>query len=64
MTTVFVLFIYIIGIWISYFQIQKWSDEEVKSREDFQTVLLLSLLSWGIYPLYGIVWLIKKIKED
>ena len=64
MTTFIILAIYIVGVWVAYNQIQRWSDHEITEKDEYQTLFMLSMLSWAIYPLYGLVWLIKKGREE
>ena len=64
MTIFITLAIYIIGVWAAFFQIHHWSQKEVKDGDEYQTLFMLSMLSWLIYPLYGLVWLIRKGKEE
>ena len=64
MTTFIILAIYIIGVWAAFFQLQRWNQKEVKDGDEHQTLFILSMLSWLIYPLYGLVWLIRKGKEE
>ena len=64
MTTFITLSIYIIGVWVAFFQLQHWSQKKVKDGDEYQTLFMLSMLSWLIYPLYGLVWLIRKGKEE
>ena len=49
---------------MAYNQIQRWSDHEITEKDEYQTLFMLSMLSWAIYPLYGLVWLIKKGREE
>ena len=62
--TFITLVVYILGVYIAYFQIQKWTEHEAISEYDYQTLFLLSLFSWLIYPIFGLVWLFKKIQEE
>ena len=64
MTTFITLAIYIVGVWMAYNQIQRWSDHEITEKDEYQTLFMLSMLSWAVYPLYGLVWLIKKAREE
>lgn len=57
------LAVYIIGVWVAYFQIQRWCKKNT-SEEYYQMVFLLSTLSWAVYILYGIAWLFKNQKEE
>lgn len=49
---------------MAYNQIQHWSDHEITEKDEYQTLFLLSMLSWAIYPLYGLVRLFKKAREE
>ena len=64
MSTTIILAIYILGVYTAYIQVQKWANHEVKESDEYQTLHMLSLLSWFIYPLYFIVWLIRKAQEE
>ena len=52
--------IYAAGVYMAYFQIQRWGEAEITKVEDWHTLFRLSLLSWLIYPLYGVVQLFRK----
>ena len=52
--------IYIIGILVARIQLQFWMKDRILLDEDYQTVVVLSALSWAIYPAY----LINKILDD
>lgn len=62
--TFITLVVYVLGVYVAYFQIQKWTKHEAISEYDYQTLFLLSLFSWLIYPIFGLVWLFKKIQEE
>lgn len=64
MKTWIVLIVYIAGVFAAYFQIQRWERHEATSRDEYQTLFMLSMLSWIIYPLYGIICLIRKAEEE
>ena len=64
MTTFIVMAIYILGVYIAFFQLQKWADHEVKEHDEYQVLFMLSLLSWLIYPLYWIVSIFKNCGEE
>lgn len=63
MTTFITLAIYIVGVWMAYNQIQRWSDHEVTEKDEYQTLFMLSMFSWLIYPLYALVRIYKKCGE-
>lgn len=62
MTAIIVL--YLIGIEIAWFQLLLWKDIEIphKGEEEFN-LLLCSLLSWLVYVIAFIIWLIHKINK-
>lgn len=64
MMTLIVLLVYVSGVYLAYYQIQKWADHDVKEGEEYQTLHMLSLLSWLIYPIYGLVWIFRKCREE
>jgi bacteriorhodopsin len=64
MMTFTVLAIYILGVIMAFYQLQEWHKEEARNIKEFQTLFMLSMLSWLIYPIYGVVWLIKNYGED
>lgn len=63
MVTFIVLLVYISGVYAAYFQIQRWAKHELNDEDEYQTLFVLSLFSWLIYPLYGLIWLMKKNKK-
>ena len=64
MTTFIAMAIYILGVYIAYFQIQKWAGHEVTDHDEYQMLFLLSLLSWLIYPLYWLVLIFRNCGEE
>lgn len=62
-TTFIILVVYILGVYTAYYQIQRWADYEVSGEDEYRTLFLLSLFSWLIYPIFGLIWLIRKVKE-
>lgn len=64
MAAIIVLTIYIVGVYVAYFQVQKWADHEVQDKDEYQMLFMLSLLSWLVYPLYVVVWIIRKEQEE
>lgn len=64
MDTLIILAVYILGVYTAYFQLQKWADHKVTDTDEYQTLFMLSLISWLIFPIYGIVCLIRKVKEE
>lgn len=64
MTALVIAILYIVGVWVAFLQMRLWSDTKALEGEDHLVLFMCSLISWGIYPLYGLVWLINKIGED
>ena len=62
--TLIVLAVYILGVYIAFFQLQKWADHKVGNNDEYQTLFVLCLISWLIFPIYGIVYLIRKVEEE
>ena len=64
MTTLIVLAVYVLGEYIAFFQLQKWADHKATTDEEYQTIFMLSLFSWLIFPIYGIVCITRKAKGE
>lgn len=64
MVTLIVLLVYISGVYLAYIQIQKWAGRVVQEDDEYQTLHMLSLLSWFIYPIYWLVWMFRKCWEE
>ena len=64
-TSEFIVFIlYVIGIIVAYFQLQRWSDSPVTDDEEYQALFAFSLLSWLVYPIYIIARILNKTGEE
>lgn len=59
MTTIIVLAVYISGVWAAYYQLLYWYDKNEEDSYEPQKHFMLSMLSWFVYPLYGVLWLIN-----
>ena len=44
--------IYLIGVLVARIQLRFWLKDQILLKEDHQTVVMLSALSWAIYPAY------------
>lgn len=64
MSTFIILAIYILGVYTAYHQVQKWVDHKVADNDEYQMLFMISLLSWLVYPVYGLVLIFKKCGED
>jgi hypothetical protein len=59
-----ILIIYACGVYMAYFHLQSWAERKSATPEEFHTVFQLSLLSWLVYPLYGLMYLFKECEGD
>ena len=64
MMTIIVLLVYIVGVYMAYFQIQRWAGHKLGDWDEYEAVFTFSLFSWLVYPIYGVVWLINKSQEE
>jgi hypothetical protein len=64
MLTTIVLAVYIAGVYVAFLQLQKWAGHTVSKEDEYQILFILSLLSWMVFPLYGLVWIIHELMED
>ena len=64
MVTFVVLALYIMGVYTAYHQIQRWAEHDFTTKEDFYSLFKASLLSWVVYPLYGLAYLFKECEGD
>ena len=64
MVTLIVLVLYIIGTWTAYEQLIDWSNGTLSKEEDYRKVFLLSSLSWLLFPLYGLLCIIRKVEGE
>lgn len=53
--------VWLIGAIVAWFQIKHWSKGNELTPEDRQTMIILSLLSWAIYPISALEWLTEYI---
>ena len=56
------LLIYLIGVFVAQMQLHYWTRNLLLSEEEFDTMLSLCLLSWGIYPVYFIYNILEYLK--
>lgn len=64
MITLIILAIYILGVYTAYFQMPKLTDHKVANEDEYQALFTLSLFSWLIFLIYGIVYVIRKAKGE
>ncbi len=62
--TLIILAIYVIGVYLAYFNLIKWCKNKPKEEEEYNILFTLSLISWLIFPIYLIIWAINKAGED
>jgi hypothetical protein len=60
-----IILLWIIGVIIAWFQIQKWDNEYTPQDPGGYFILgMASLLSWGIYVIYAVNKIGECINED
>lgn len=62
--TIIVLAAYLAGVWVAYFQLLRWHGKKTSCIHEAQVLFMLSMLSWFIYPVYWMAWLIKCDREE
>ena len=63
METAIVLAIYIVGVYVAYFQLKRWNTDNLRDDDEYLTLFVVSTLSWFIYPIWLIAWLFDKVEE-
>lgn len=62
MTLTVFLIIWYIGVIVAWHQVRYWfKDCEFKFPMDYAVLAVISLLSWGVYVIYFIEWIRKRI---
>lgn len=51
------IILYMVGVLVAWVQLQYWFKDKILLNEDFQVLTVLSFLSWLVYPIYGIAYL-------
>lgn len=59
MTTFAAILLYALGVFIAYIILQEWNRDDLKRPEDYQNLFVFSLLSWGAFLVYGIIYLLN-----
>lgn len=55
------LIVYIAGVLVARLQLQYWFRERLILDEDYQAIMVLSALSWAIYPAYLIEYVLERL---
>lgn len=55
-----IIVFYIAGVFVAFIQLSKWATDEALDSEIGGIIPALSLVSWFIYPIYGIIKLTDK----
>lgn len=55
--------IYLIGVLVAYFQLHHWMRDKCLSKRDYQYIVILSMASWLVYPIYFIEYLYENIND-
>ena len=56
-----IVMIYLLGVLVARVQLQYWFRERLLLDEDYQTLAILSALSWAIYPAYLIEYVLERL---
>lgn len=59
MTTFAAILLYALGVFIAYIILQEWNRDDLEHPEDYQNLFVFSLLSWGAFLVYGIIYLLN-----
>lgn len=58
-----IIVIYLIGVVVAGLQIKYWLRDVVMSKEEYQKVMSLCILSWAIYPAYVLDYILYKLDK-
>jgi len=57
-----ILIIYLIGVLVARWQLGRWFRNHILIEEDEDYIVILSALSWLIYPAYLVEHLMERLK--
>lgn len=57
-----ILIIYLIGVLVARWQLGRWFRNHILIEEDEDYIMILSALSWLIYPAYLVEHLMERLK--
>jgi hypothetical protein len=58
------IILYMIGVLVAWVQLQYWFKDRILLNEDFQVLTALSFLSWLVYPIYLIAYLMDYLDSS
>ena len=58
------IILYMIGVLVAWVQLQCWFKDRILLNEDFQVLTALSFLSWLVYPIYLIAYLMDYLDSE
>jgi hypothetical protein len=53
-----------VGVLVAWVQLQYWFKDRILLNEDFQVLTALSFLSWLVYPIYLIAYLMDYLDSS
>jgi len=58
------IILYMVGVLVAWVQLQYWFKDRILLNEDFQALTALSFLSWLVYPIYLIAYLMDYLDSS
>ena len=58
------IILYMVGVLVAWVQLQYWFKDRILLNEDFQALTALSFLSWLVYPIYLIAYLMDYLDSN
>lgn len=58
------IILYMVGVLVAWVQLQYWFKDRILLNEDFQVLTALSFLSWLVYPIYLIAYLMDYLDSS
>lgn len=58
------IILYMIGVLVAWVQLQYWFKDKIILKDDFQALTVLSFLSWLVYPIYVIAYLMDYLDSN
>lgn len=58
------IILYMVGVLVAWVQLQYWFKDRILLNEDFQVLTALSFLSWLVYPIYLIAYLMDYLDSN
>lgn len=58
------IILYMVGVLVAWVQLQYWFKDRIILKDDFQALTVLSFLSWLVYPIYAIAYLMDYLDSS